>query len=121
MENVIIIAILVVLIWFGIRSSIKHFKGEGGCCGDGSTTVKAKRKKLKKVIAQKTVTIDGMTCEHCKNRVERSINDIDGAAGKVNLKKKEAVVLMEKEISDEQLRTAIEKAGYKVSEIKKKS
>ena len=26
-----------------------------------------------------------------KNRVERSINDIDGAAGKVNLKKKEVL------------------------------
>ena len=120
MENVIIIAILVVLIWFGIRSSIKHFKGEGGCCGGGNTTVKAKRKKLKKVIAQKTVTIEGMTCEHCKNRVERSINELDGVAAKVSLKNKEAVVFMEKEISDEQFRTVIEKAGYKVSEIKQR-
>lgn len=118
MENVIIIAILVVIIWIGIRSSIKHFKGEGGCCGGGSTTVKAKRKKRKKVIAKKTVIIEGMSCEHCKNRVERSINDLDGAAAKVNLKKKEAVVSMEKEISDEQIQVAIEKAGYQVIEIR---
>lgn len=118
MENAIIVAVLVVLICIGIRSSIKHFKGEGGCCGGGSTTVKAKRKKLKKVIAQKTVIIEGMSCEHCKNRVENRINEMDGAAAKVNLKKKEAVVSLEKEISDEQIRTIIEKAGYKVVEIR---
>lgn len=116
MENVIIIGIIAVLILIGIRSGVKHFKGEGGCCGGGST-VKTKRKKLKKVIAQKTVIIEGMTCDHCKNRVERCINDIGGAAARVKLSKKEAVVSMEKEISDEQIRTAIEKAGYEVVEI----
>lgn len=99
----------------GIRSSIKHFKGEGGCCG-GSTAVK--KKKLKKIIASKTVIIEGMSCEHCKHRVEQSINDIDGAAARVNLKKKQAVVSLEKDVSDEQIRTAIEKAGYKVAEMR---
>ena len=118
MENIIIIGVIVVLILIGIRSSIKHFKGEGGCCGGGSSTVKRQRKKLQKVIAQKTVIIDGMTCEHCKNRVEKSINDMDGAAAKVNLKKKQAIVSLEKEVSEEQIRAAIEKAGYKVVEIR---
>lgn len=117
MENIIIIGILVVLIGIGIRSSIKHFKGESGCCGGGSS-VKTKRKKLKKVIKQKIVTIEGMTCEHCKNRVEKNINEIDGVSAKVNLKKKEAIISMEKEISNEQIRTVIEKAGYEVVEIK---
>ncbi|MBO5208340.1 MAG: heavy-metal-associated domain-containing protein [Lachnospiraceae bacterium] len=116
MENVIIIGIVVILILIGIRSGIKHFKGEGGCCGGGST-VKPKKKRLKNVVVQKTVIIEGMTCEHCKNRVERCINDIDGVAGKVNLKKKQAIVSFEKDIEVEQIRTAIEKAGYKVIEI----
>lgn len=116
MENIIIIAILVVVILLGVRSSIKHFKGEGGCCGGGSTP--AKRKKLKNVIARKTVTIEGMTCDHCKNRVEQKINELDGAAAKVNLKKKEAIVSLEKDVSDEQIRTVIEKAGYQVIEIR---
>ena len=47
MENVIIFGIIAVLILIEIRSGVKHFKGEGGCCGGGST-VKTKRKKLKK-------------------------------------------------------------------------
>lgn len=112
MENIIIIAILAVLIINGVRSGIKHFKGEGGCCGGGSAPVK--KKKLKNVMTTKTVKIEGMSCENCKNRVERRINEIDGAAAKVNLKKKQAVISLAKEISDEQIRLAIEELGYKV-------
>lgn len=118
MENVIIIGVIVVLLLLGIRSSVKHFKGEGRCCGGGSTPVKKQRKKLKNVIAQKTVIIEGMTCDHCKNRVEKCINDMDGAAAKVNLKKKQAIVSLEKDVSDEQIKTAIEKVGYTVVEIR---
>ena len=33
---------LVVVILIGIRSSIKHFKGEGGCCGGSSISVSEK-------------------------------------------------------------------------------
>lgn len=117
MENLIIIGIVVVMILIGIRSSMKHFRGEGGCCG-GSAPVRKSRKKLKNVIAKKTVFIEGMTCDHCKNWVEKSINDIDGAAAKVNLKKKVAVVSLEKDVSDEQIREVIEKVGYKVVEIR---
>lgn len=118
MQNLIIIAIIAVLVIIGLRSTKKHFKGEGGCCGGGSKPVPQQNKKLDHVIAQKTVIVEGMTCEHCKSWVEKSINDIDGAAAKVNLKKKEAIVSLEKEISDDEIRTAIEKAGYRVVEIR---
>lgn len=121
MEDIIIIGIIMILVVVGIRSGAKHFKGEGGCCGGGSSTVKKKRKKLKTVIAQKTVLIEGMSCDHCKNRVEKCINEIDGAAAKVNLKKKEAVVSLEKEVSEEQIRKAVEEAGYKVVEIRSRN
>ena len=69
MADFVIAGILIILIIIGIRSSVKHFKGEGGCCGGGSS-VKVKRKKLKQVVKQRTVIIEGMTCEHCKARVE---------------------------------------------------
>ena len=59
-----------------------------------------------------------MTCEHCKNRVEQRVNEIDGAAANVNLKKKQAIVSLERNISDEQIRSVIEKAGYKVVDIR---
>ena len=62
--------------------------------------------------------IEGMTCEHCKNRVENALNRLEGVSAKVNLKKKTAVVSMEKEIEDMQLQKAVEQAGYKVIQIR---
>lgn len=117
MADFVIIGILIILIIIGIRSGIKHFKGEGGCCGGGSS-VKVKRKKLKQVVKQRTVVIDGMTCEHCKARVESRLNSLDGVFAKVNLKRKTAVVSMEKDVEDEVIKKAIENAGYEVIEIR---
>lgn len=117
MTDFIIIAIIAVLLLVGLRSTKKHFKGEGGCCGGGSVRI---RKKLTKVIGQKTVVIEGMMCENCESRVERFINEIDGAAARANYKKKEAVVSLEKNVSDEAIRAAVEKAGYRVTEIRTK-
>jgi len=117
MADFVIIGILIILIIIGIRSGIKHFKGEGGCCGGGSS-VKVKRKKLKQVVKQRTVVIDGMTCEHCKARVESRLNSLDGVLAKVNLKRKTAVVSMEKDVEDEVIKKTIENAGYEVIEIR---
>ncbi|MBQ8639322.1 MAG: heavy-metal-associated domain-containing protein [Lachnospiraceae bacterium] len=116
MEDLIIVIVLAAMILIGIVSGRKHFKGQGGCCGGGSTYVS--KKKLNHVTGKKTAVIEGMTCENCKARVERAINDIDGAAGRVNLRKKEAVISMEREISDEEIRSVIERAGYEVVEIR---
>ncbi len=43
MINEIIIAVLLILVFTGIRSDTKHFKGQGGCCG-GSSQIRIKRK-----------------------------------------------------------------------------
>ena len=112
MENFIIFIIIAILVLVGISSMLKHFKGKGGCCGGGNTYVS--KKKLKNIIAKKTFIVEGMSCENCKARVERYINDIDGAVGKVNLKKKELLVSMNREVSDEEIKAAIEKAGYTI-------
>lgn len=117
MEDMIIVGIIVIALVIGVIYTVKHFKGESSCCGGGSSA-KVKKKKLKNVVARKTLIIEGMVCEHCKNRVERTLNDMEGVAGKVNLGKKQAVVEMEREVSDEELRVIIEKAGYKVETIK---
>ena len=117
MADFVIIGILIILIIIGIRSGVKHFKGEGGCCGGGSS-VKVKRKKLKQVVKQRIVIIEGMTCEHCQARVESKLNALDGVSARVNLKRKTAVVSMEKEVEDEEIKKAIENAGYEVIEIR---
>lgn len=115
--TIIIILILVLIAFFAVRSSIKHMKGQGGCCG-GSDDVKNKKKKLEgDCIAKKFVSIEGMHCDHCKNSVESHLNQIDGAVAKVDLKKKLAVVSVSRQVDDSEINAAVEKAGFKVTSI----
>lgn len=118
MINYIIVAILVVVFYFALRSGAKHFRGQGGCCG--GSTYKAHRKKLKTVTGKKTVTVEGMSCQHCVNKVMEAVNSIDGASAVVKLKKGVVVVSLEHPISNEIIKSAIEKAGYKVTGIQEK-
>ena len=55
---------------------------------------------------------------NCENRVENALTVWKGYLQKVNLKKKTAVVSMEKEVEDMQLQKAVEQAGYKVIQIR---
>lgn len=114
MENVILIGIVAVLTAIGIVSSVKHFKGQSGCCGGGD--YKPKRKKLTTVLYQKSFKVEGMHCEHCKNRVEEVVNDIKGVAGKVDLKKGELTVSYAEAVDDAVIKARIERAGYTVVE-----
>lgn len=116
MGTAIIVLILIVIFFFAIRSSLKHFKGEGGCCGGGGTVAEKKELSGPK-IAEKNLHIEGMHCNNCKTSVERNINQIDGAVAKVNLKKNLAVVSMERLVDDEELKTAVEKAGFTITRI----
>ena len=111
MLNVMIVIILAIAVFIGLKETIKHFKGEGACCGGASS--KPKKKKLKgKVICTYTFHIDGMHCPNCANAVTRAINDIDGAAAKVSLNKKTAKVSCDREIDAHVIEEAISKRGY---------
>lgn len=112
MQDVIIIAVIVVMLGLGLRSAVAHFKGQGGCCGGGSC--KPKKKKLSQVKYRKTFHVEGMHCEHCKNRVEEVVGDIKGVAGKVDLKKGLLTVSYAEDVADEIIKARIERAGYHV-------
>ena len=112
MQDLIILGILVLAIIIGTVYTVNHFKGKSGCCGGGNTYIS--KKKLKKVIATKTYIVEGMTCENCVARVLRYVNDIDGVVGKVNPRKKELLISMEREVSDDEIKAAVTKAGYQV-------
>ena len=69
------------------------------------------------MLYQKTFKVEGMHCDHCKNRVEEVIGDMKGLAGKVNLKKGELTVSYAEDVADEQIKARIERAGYTVTKI----
>lgn len=118
MGTVIVVAVIVIIAFFAIRSSRKHMKGEGGCCGGGSGTIADPPKELENpAIGKKIVHIEGMHCENCKNSVERSVNKIDGAACRVDLKRNLAEVSYDRPIDENTLRFAIERLDFNVTVI----
>lgn len=112
MQDFIIIAIILVIAGFGLRASITHFKGQGGCCGGGDC--RPKKKKLSHVKYQKTFHVEGIHCKRCKYRVEEAVNDLPGVAGKVNLKQNLLTVSYEMDVPDETIAAQIKRAGYRV-------
>ena len=117
MKTVITVIVIVAILVFALKGSVKHMKGEGDCCGGGSGNKpkKVKAKHLEDpVIGQITLHIEGMTCEHCVNRVAEALNSIDGVSAKVNLHKKNAMVSFDRPVEEEALCRVVEKAGYRV-------
>lgn len=70
-----------------------------------------------KNIMTKTMKIEGMMCEHCRGRVEKALNAIEGVEAKVDLEKGEAVCDISGSVSDDTLRQAVVDAGYDVVSI----
>jgi P-type Cu+ transporter len=56
--------------------------------------------------------ITGMTCASCANRVERSLNALDGVSATVNYATEKAGVDFDEAVRPEQLVAAVESAGY---------
>lgn len=120
MKTVITVIVIVAILVFALKGSVKHMKGEGDCCGGGSGNKpkKVKAKHLEDpVIGQITLHIEGMTCEHCVNRVAEALNSIDGVSAKVNLHKKNATVSFDRPVEEETLCSTVEKAGYRVLSV----
>lgn len=98
-----------------VFSFARRFSGKKSCCG--TSVPKLKNKKLNRPIGKLIVKIDGMKCESCRRRVTAAINNIDGAAAKVDLEKRSAVVSFERQLTDEELIFAVETAGFEVMDI----
>ena len=116
--TIAIVVVFAVIIFFAVRSSRKHMKGEGGCCGGGGGTIADPPKELENpAIGKKIVHIEGMHCDNCKNSVERSVNHLEGAACRVDLKNNLAEVTYDRPIEDNALRFAIERLDFTVTGI----
>ncbi|MGV0721990.1 heavy metal translocating P-type ATPase [Mycolicibacterium elephantis] len=58
------------------------------------------------------LSIDGMTCASCANRIERKLNKIDGVTATVNFATEKARVTYGDGVTPEELVSTVEKAGY---------
>ncbi len=67
---------------------------------------------------KKTISIEGMSCNHCVAHVKEALEGLDGITSvKVDLGKKCALIESKSEIKDEAIKSAIEDAGYDVTNI----
>ncbi len=120
MTNIIVFIIIAIILFFAVKYSIPHFKGQGACCGGGGGDVAVKPRKLDKVISTKIVRIDGMHCEHCYTRVHNVLNSMEGVSARVNGRKGQAELKLDRDIKNAMIEQAISDLGYKVVSIKEK-
>ena len=67
----------------------------------------------------KEVSIEGMSCNHCKMSVEKAVGSIEGVTSvEVSLENKNAIVKSNVELDEDKIKNAIEEEGFKVVDIK---
>ena len=68
-------------------------------------------------IMTKTISIEGMMCQHCVKHVTDALNKLEGVTAAVSLENKNAVCEITGSVTDEQLKAAVTDAGYEVTGI----
>ncbi|MBQ3402053.1 MAG: heavy-metal-associated domain-containing protein [Synergistaceae bacterium] len=69
---------------------------------------------------KKVIHIEGMSCQNCAKHVKEALEDFKATdKATVSLEAKTAELVSSEEISDADIRAAIEEAGYTVSSIEK--
>lgn len=118
--EIFIILVIVLICIYSIKSYMK--KLQSGCCGGESDEkrVRVRDKNPSHYPYEVNMTIKGMTCSHCKLRVENALNSLEGVWAKVDLDKGIALIRMKSEISEEMLERAVKDAGYQVGETAEK-
>ncbi|MGC7098219.1 heavy-metal-associated domain-containing protein [Amycolatopsis lurida] len=67
-------------------------------------------------MTEKTYTVTGMTCDHCVRAVTEEVGKVDGVTGvEVDLPTGKVVVRAEREVRTEDVRAAVDEAGYELA------
>lgn len=119
--NIIVLAIIAVGMFFGLRRIAASTRGKS-CCSDG-----ASGKKTKRVAVVDTdeshypycdeLLIGGMSCDGCAQNVENALNALDGVWTTVSFADHTARVRSKHPIDREALEAAVKGAGYYVMKL----
>ena len=119
--NLIVLAVIVVGMFFGLRRIVVSTHGKS-CCSDG-----ASGKKAKKVVVTDTdpshypysdeLLIGGMSCDGCAQNVENALNALDGVWATVTYADHTARVRSKRPVDRDTLETAVRGAGYYVMKM----
>lgn len=119
--NLIVLAVIAVGMFFGLRRIAASTHGKS-CCSDG-----ASGKKAKKVVVVDTdpshypysneLLIGGMSCDGCAQNVENALNALNGVWATVAFADHTARVRSKHPIDREALEAAVKDAGYYVMRL----
>ena len=66
------------------------------------------------------MTISGMHCGSCAGNIERSLKKVEGVkTASVSMMTNKGIVETEDQVSEEELKKAVSRAGYKVVSVEK--
>ena len=115
-SNIIIIVLLILILIPAVKGAVTHMKGEGGCCGGPKE--KAPRKKLPgKPVRRLRLGIEGMHCDNCRIRIEKHLDEIDCVTARVNLAKKQAIVSIYGDVTDDIIKETVENLDFTVTDV----
>lgn len=116
--NIIVLAVIAVGVFFGLRRIVASTHGKS-CCSDGASD-----KKAKKVVVKDTdpshypysdeLLIGGMSCDGCAQNVTNALNALDGVWATVTYADHTARVRSKQPIDRGALEAAVKDAGYYV-------
>nr|AQS34410.1 hypothetical protein [uncultured archaeon] len=67
---------------------------------------------------KKKITVEGMHCASCATNIERSLKKISGVeSAKVSMMTRKAIIEADEKVTDEELKKAVARAGYKAISI----
>ena len=69
---------------------------------------------------EKIMMVNGMSCAHCKARVEKALGELPGVTAEADLDRKAVTVRVQSAVDDETLARVVTDAGYEVVSIKAK-
>ena len=119
--NLIVLAVIAVGMFFGLRRIAASTHGKS-CCSDGASGKKAK----KAVIADtdeshypysEELLIGGMSCDGCAQNVTNALNALDGVWATVTYADRTARVRSKNPIDRDALEAAGKDAGYYVMKL----
>lgn len=115
----IVVLVFAICLALAVRAAIRHFRGEGGCCGGGgcAESPPAPDKQIGAAVDRRELVLDGLHCMKCIARVKSALEAIPGVAAEVTLEPQRAIVSMDREVPDADLHKAVEDQGFRVVSI----
>ena len=113
MANYVIMAVLAVVVLLAARSALRHFRGEGGCCGGGSPSTPTFKTPDATMTKHFMIDIRGMKCENCAAKVQNALNQLEGVSARVSFAEQKAFIQARSMDWVGPCCRAISRAGYK--------